>query len=320
MPGINGLELQRRLNELGAGIPIVFVTAHDEACCRQRAIEAGAIDFLGKPFQPRKLLSTVETALRSVAPMSTPHIIHFGNDDCHRVMVLRNAGYTVHECMSAGQLARSFELGTSADMLCISEGLEPLPSEVFAAKAHCHVPVIYFRTSTGTYSDFKFDFEIEPLTPPNRWLSDIQKTLSAAHVGYANKMGRNMPSEFNNPRVLVVDDEMIIADTLVMILNRCGFDAHAVYSGEEALAYAATFAADILVSDVMMTGIDGIETAIRMRERLPDLRVLLFSGQAATANLLEGARARGHEFDVILKPVHPKDLLAKLRDTSMPVS
>jgi CheY-like chemotaxis protein len=132
--------------------------------------------------------------------------------------------------------------------------------------------------------------------------------------------GRSMPTESYNPKVMVADDEKVIADTLAMILTQCGFEARAVYSGEEALAKAASFVPDMFISDVVMTGIDGIETAIKMRALLPDLRVLLFSGQAATANLLEEARAQGNEFDLLQKPVHPKDLLAKIRETGVPVS
>ena len=67
------------------------------------------------------------------------------------------------------------------------------------------------------------------------------------------------------------------------------------------------------ISDVIMTGITGIEAAIEIRNKAPKCKILLFSGQAATADLLEKARAQGHEFEILAKPVHPTDLLAKLR-------
>src|SRR5882762_2379161 len=50
MPGIDGLELQRRLNAAESLIPIIFVTAHDNRTNRRKAIQAGAVDFFGKPF------------------------------------------------------------------------------------------------------------------------------------------------------------------------------------------------------------------------------------------------------------------------------
>jgi CheY-like chemotaxis protein len=76
---------------------------------------------------------------------------------------------------------------------------------------------------------------------------------------------------------------------------------------------AQLFAPDMLISDVIMAGLNGIDAAIKIRELLPKVKILLFSGQAATADLLEKARARGYEFEILAKPVHPGDLLARLR-------
>jgi CheY-like chemotaxis protein len=123
------------------------------------------------------------------------------------------------------------------------------------------------------------------------------------------------------PRVLVADDEEVIANTLEKILNQAGFEARAVYSGEKALELVQSFRPDMLISDVIMSGITGIETAIKVRTLLPSCKILLFSGQACTANLLEEARAQGHEFEILSKPVHPSDLLARMRAAgSGPVS
>ena len=115
------------------------------------------------------------------------------------------------------------------------------------------------------------------------------------------------------PRVLVVDDEQVIADTLAKILDLNGYDASAVYTGTAAVESARSLQPDLIISDVIMPDMDGIEAAIKIRGFLPDCKILLFSGQAATADLLENARARGHEFEILGKPVHPSDLLAKLK-------
>src|ERR1035438_7158846 len=122
-----------------------------------------------------------------------------------------------------------------------------------------------------------------------------------------------MPGNTAKPRVLVADDEPVIADTLAMILNQSGFDSRAVYSGEKALEMASSFQPQMLISDVIMADLNGIDAAIRIRELLPQIKILLFSGQAATADLLEKARAKGFEFEILAKPVHPQDLLRKLR-------
>jgi CheY-like chemotaxis protein len=122
-----------------------------------------------------------------------------------------------------------------------------------------------------------------------------------------------MPESKTRPKVLVVDDERVIADTLAMILNQSGFEARAVYSGEGALELVPTFVPDMLISDVIMADLNGIDAAIRIRALLPHSKILLFSGQAATADLLEKARAQGYEFEILAKPVHPQDLLSRLR-------
>jgi CheY-like chemotaxis protein len=115
------------------------------------------------------------------------------------------------------------------------------------------------------------------------------------------------------PKVLVVDDERVIADTLAMILNQSGFDARAVYSGEKAVELASSFAPDMLITDVIMADLNGIDAAIMIRSILPNIKILLFSGQAATADLLEKARVKGYEFEILAKPVHPQDLLSRLQ-------
>ena len=70
---------------------------------------------------------------------------------------------------------------------------------------------------------------------------------------------------------------------------------------------------DLLISDVVMPGMTGVDLAIRFREAQPNCKILLISGQGATANFLEEARVKGYDFELLAKPVHPADLLAKLR-------
>jgi CheY-like chemotaxis protein len=114
-------------------------------------------------------------------------------------------------------------------------------------------------------------------------------------------------------RILVADDEPLIADTLATILSQCGYDARAVYSGEEALESAKRFAPDLLICDVIMGELNGIETAVSIRAIFPRIKVLLFSGTEASTELLFEARKQGHNFELLTKPVHPKDLLSRLR-------
>lgn len=114
-------------------------------------------------------------------------------------------------------------------------------------------------------------------------------------------------------RILVVDDEQLIAQSLRDILSRAGFDTVCALSGIEAIELAEEICPDIVISDVIMPDLDGVQTAIRIRRACPDARILLFSGQAATSDILERARAEGHNFDLLPKPIHPARLIAAIR-------
>jgi CheY-like chemotaxis protein len=114
-------------------------------------------------------------------------------------------------------------------------------------------------------------------------------------------------------RVFVVDDEQITSSTLATILKRSGFDAVPFTDPLVALREARQSAPDLLISDVMMPELSGVELAILLTKDCPDCKVLLFSGQAATANLLDAARADGHDFQLLSKPIHPADLLLKIK-------
>lgn len=119
--------------------------------------------------------------------------------------------------------------------------------------------------------------------------------------------------EHYKPRVLVADDERLIANTLGTILNRSGFEASVVYDGLQAVETASAWRPDLLLTDVVMPAMNGVEAAIRICAMIPACRVLLFSGQAGTADLLQEARSRGHYFEILPKPIPPTELLARIR-------
>ena len=114
------------------------------------------------------------------------------------------------------------------------------------------------------------------------------------------------------PRIFVVDDEHVIASTLAVIFNINGYSARCFTEPLEALAAAQSDIPDLLISDVAMRGLSGIDLAIQMTAQYPKCKILLFSGQAATTALLEDGRAKGHDFHLLLKPVHPSELLAEM--------
>jgi CheY-like chemotaxis protein len=115
------------------------------------------------------------------------------------------------------------------------------------------------------------------------------------------------------PRILVVDDEKLIAVTMAEILEGAGFQVATAYDGWTALEQAGTFHPDYLLSDILMPRMNGVDLAIAVRQMYPAARILLFSGQAGITGLLRTAQDRGFQFDLIAKPIHPLSLIERLK-------
>lgn len=115
------------------------------------------------------------------------------------------------------------------------------------------------------------------------------------------------------PHIIVVDDERVIADSLALILKLQGYSTVAAYTGEQAVELSRTQSPDILITDVIMPGMNGFDLALMMLKLFPDCKVLLFSGQAATSKLLELAQNEGHSFEVLAKPVDPREIIARVQ-------
>ncbi|MGH9468385.1 MAG: response regulator transcription factor [Terriglobales bacterium] len=114
-------------------------------------------------------------------------------------------------------------------------------------------------------------------------------------------------------KVLVVDDERIIAESLVAILEFNGFDAAGAYDADTALAHARDWQPHVVISDIMLPDQDGVALAISLRSELPQCGVILFSGRAAAGKLLESARKRGYDFEVLPKPIAPDELIERIQ-------
>jgi CheY-like chemotaxis protein len=113
-------------------------------------------------------------------------------------------------------------------------------------------------------------------------------------------------------RVIVVDDERRVADSVKDILVDSGHEAVAAYDGSSALNMAKESCPDVLLCDVLMPKMNGVETAVAIREVCPGARILLFSGHASVSDILSRAKAEGHNFEFLPKPIRPRDLLDKL--------
>ncbi|MCG6958251.1 MAG: response regulator [Gemmatimonadetes bacterium] len=112
-------------------------------------------------------------------------------------------------------------------------------------------------------------------------------------------------------RVLIVDDEEELVSALVERLQLRGFDARGVTTGAEALADLETTACDVVVLDVKMPGLGGLEVIKRIKRERPELEVVLLTGLGSSGSVEEGMEAGAFEF--LMKPVKIDDLARILR-------
>ncbi len=113
-------------------------------------------------------------------------------------------------------------------------------------------------------------------------------------------------------RILIVDDERTIADTLAVIFRGVGYEAFTAYNGLLGLEAARELQPDLVLSDVMMPGMDGVSMAMEIRRTRPEAAVLLFSGQASTLDLLHQAKEKGFHFELLAKPMPPGEILRRV--------
>ncbi len=124
------------------------------------------------------------------------------------------------------------------------------------------------------------------------------------------------------PSVFVVDDEHLIASTLSAILNLSGYLARFFTVAQEALVAVRVNAPDLLISDVIMFGLSGIDLAIQMHAECPDCKILLLSGYAETWDSVDDARLQGHDFELLeaYPPIRASGETGACKDGDHPTS
>ena len=116
----------------------------------------------------------------------------------------------------------------------------------------------------------------------------------------------------NQFRVLFVDDEADFRETLIKRMQKRHVAAVGVGSGEEALAWLRQHPADVVVLDVRMLGMDGIQTLRAIKRDHPMIEVIMLTGHASLEIAREGMQLGA--FDYLMKPIDLDELLYKLED------
>ena len=111
-------------------------------------------------------------------------------------------------------------------------------------------------------------------------------------------------------KVLIVDDEKEFVDLFIKRFRARKLEVHGVNSGRDAMAFLANNTADVVVLDVMMPGMDGIETLKEIKRRYPDVEVIMLTGHGSMKSGIEGMSYGA--YDYVLKPFKIDDLMDRI--------
>lgn len=111
-------------------------------------------------------------------------------------------------------------------------------------------------------------------------------------------------------RVLIVDDDRLVADTLVLIFAKSGFKAEAAYSADQALGLSRNFIPDLLLCDVTMPGRDGLSLVCDITRELPSCRIIVLTGfYSNLKSVREQSNKLARPVGILTKPCPPVELL-----------
>lgn len=114
--------------------------------------------------------------------------------------------------------------------------------------------------------------------------------------------------------LMVLDDDAAVRHTWTIIFRQQGYEVAAVERGQDAIDSARNRAPDLLLADIRLPDMTGIEVARQVHQQAPDCHILLISGDGDSNEALEEARAMGTSFEVLPKPIAPPELIRRVSD------
>jgi CheY-like chemotaxis protein len=323
MPGVSGMELLRTAAERWPALPIVVITGYASVASAVEATRLGAVDYLAKPFTPDELEATVANAIvrgpwrpappqkpAPAPPKAEPEKRERDDGDVidvdmpfDREEVARATSPAYVEQLTRSDMPRLdfCQLGQRSCKRVATRGV--------CQKPECPIVTAERTRAARAGRVVPIDDQIDVDLP-----FSAREVAAITGEGYVRALGRgDVPVTGRWPRdvkrrrrVLAVDDEAVVVQAIRRSLDGRGFRVDEAFSGQAALARVATQVYDLVLLDMRMPDLDGLDLLPRIRERQQGVPVVIITGYASIDTAVEAIQ-RGAA-DYLAKPFTPDEL------------
>lgn len=331
MPDVSGVELLKVIKAYYPSLPVIIITGYASIDSAVETTKLGAFEYLPKPFTPQELADVCERAINKYLEEQKKLLSELQQKAQKEAEAKPQEPIDVDLPFSEEAL-RSYTTEQYVEQIDRSDIPRPVMAEDYCTKGmrRCprfarlkracadECPILKKeaekRAQVGIEEIIKAEASDEvidvdlPFKPSDVMAATCPEyvyALTRSDIPLAGKWPESVPSE---KRVLVVDDEPVVCQSVKRILEHRGFEVHPIMSGKEALRQLESTPYDLVVLDLKMPDMDGYEVLQAIKQRWPEVKVIVVTGYASVESAVRCVRNGAEQY--LAKPFTPSELVA----------
>ena len=317
MPQAGGIELLKATRDRWPQVPVLIITGYASIASAVEATRLGAAGYLPKPFTPKELEEAVHRVVvqgpwKQQKPPASEAVIDVDMPfDPEEVAKATSERYVEHLTRSDMTVVEPKHKGVSLEFCDLGQR----NCKRFTAKGVCkqpECPIVASERKKAARTAAASPLVLDPIDVDMPFsASEVAAATSATYVAALGRsdlpnVGRWQAAKVSGPRVLVVDDEVVVVNSIRKSLLRRGHNVDEAFNGKEALARIMAQHYDLVLLDMRMPDLNGLELLPKIKNHRPNLPVVIVTGYASIDTAVEAVR-RGAS-DYLGKPFSPEEL------------